>query len=233
MPVLLGPTRGHRFAPQGVRGSLAIAVGRYEPAVTRFLREHLAGAHAFFDVGAHTGYFTRLALRAMPDGVVVAFEPDTAWHDALRSLDGARVVLRTDAVGRADGTGTLVSAPGVCSRLEDAIPPTSAPTTDDNTTSVRSLDSLVEHDEVPAPDVMKIDIEGSEVRALEGAATTLRRLKALAVECHSMPLLRDVLDVTIAAGFDQIRSTSGGDGLGPPTVLACRADGGEPSASRQ
>jgi FkbM family methyltransferase len=199
---------------------MAIAVGRYEWTVTRFLRSHLGDARVFFDVGANTGYFTRLALSTMPQGVVVAFEPDAAWHAALMSLDRSRVVLRPEAIGQSDGTGTLVSAPGSCSRLDGALaiagPATRTPTT------VRSIDGMLEKHEIPAPDVLKIDVEGSELDVIIGAACTLDGVQAMAVECHSMPLFRDVLDRTIVAGFDRIQCTSGGDDLGPPTILASR-----------
>ncbi|MFP5362081.1 MAG: FkbM family methyltransferase [Thermoleophilia bacterium] len=221
VPVILGPARGHRCRRQGLRGSLAIAAGRYERPVTRFLHAHLEPARVFFDVGAHTGYFTRVALHAMRDGVVVAFEPDRACHQALARLDPKHVLVRMEAVGRSDGTGTLVSAPGSCSRLDDAVPTGSSESTT-AATRVRSLDGLLEDGEVSAPDVVKIDVEGSEVNVMLGAARTLSCVQALVVECHSMPLFRDALDQTIRAGFDRIRCTGGGDGVGPPTILASR-----------
>jgi FkbM family methyltransferase len=215
--------RGHRFHTQGFRGSMAIAAGRYEPTVSRFLNAELAGARVFFDIGANTGYFTRLALTVMPDdAIVVAFEPDKSWHSALMALDPRRVTVRTEAVGRADGTAALVSPRQGCSRLEDAVPARS-PVAARSTTVVRSLDTLLRDGSVPVPDVLKVDVEGSELDVLEGAEHVLQNVRALAVECHSMPLFRDVLDRCLAAGFDEIRSTGGGDGVGPPTVFARRS----------
>ena len=38
-----------------------------------------------------------------------------------------------------------------------------------------------------------------------------------------MPLLRDVLDALINSGFERLGVTRGGDSLGPPAVLAERA----------
>lgn len=218
--MLLGPARGHRFSAQGVRQSVVVAVGRYEWTVARFLRAHLCDARVFFDVGAHTGYFSRLALRTMLEGLVVAFEPDIAWHGELQKLDRSRLVLRSEAIGETDGTGTLVSAPGALSRLTGAAV-LAGPATK-TATIVRSIDGLREEGAVPAPDVLKIDVEGSELGVIIGAERTLAGVRAMAVECHSMPLFRDVLDQTIIAGFDQIQCTGGGDELGPPTILASR-----------
>lgn len=221
IPVLLGPCRGHRFSTRGVRGSVAVALGRYEWPVVRFLRAHLAAANVFFDIGAHTGYFTRLALRTMPDGLIVAFEPDDALHQELAGL-GGRVILRREGVGRADGAATLLSAPQRCSWLDGADSPPALRSPSRRIT-VRSVDSLLDEGAVPAPDVLKIDVEGSELDVLTGCERTIEHVRALAVECHSMPLFRDVLDQTIRVGFDQIQTTSGGDGVGPPTILASRS----------
>lgn len=220
--MLVGPTRGHRFSPRGARGSIAVALGRYEWTVARFLRDHLIDARRFFDVGANTGYFTRLALRTMRDGVVVAFEPDPAWHEALSSLDPRRVELRPEAVGGTDGRGRLVSVPDACSRLESALPDTTAQTTSASII-VRSLDGLLDEGVLRSPDAVKIDVEGSELDVITGAERTLATARTLVVECHSMPLFRDVLDRVIDSGFDRIQTTRGGDGLGPPTILASRS----------
>jgi FkbM family methyltransferase len=156
------------------------------------------------------------------DGIVVAFEPDKAWHKALLGLDPRRVILRAEAVGREDGTAALVSPRQGCSRLEDAVPAPSLSAAR-STTVVRSLDGLLRDGAVPVPDVLKVDVEGSELDVLIGAQHALQNVRALVVECHSMPLFRDVLDRSIAAGFDRIRSTGGGDGVGPPTVFASRS----------
>ena len=53
---------------------------------------------------------------------------------------------------------------------------------------VRSLDSL----QLPRPHVIQIDVEGAELDVLEGGKGTVALASALVVECHSMPLLRDV-----------------------------------------
>lgn len=223
IPVLIGPGRGHRFAPEGVRTTLALMAGRYERPVARFLQENLRTSGVFFDVGAHTGYFTRLALRVMPqDGRVVAFEPDRNCLRKLKAIGQAqRVTLRPEALGRVNASGTLVSRPGACSRLVDAMPLSNSGATQ-STTEVRTLNDLLREGAVPQPDTMKVDVEGSEMAVLSGASDVLPGVRALVVESHSMPLLRDVLDFVLGSGFAWVRVTAGGDHLGPPTVLARR-----------
>ncbi len=221
IPVLLGPGRGHRFSAQGLRTSAQIALGRYEHPVGPFLRAGLADQQVFVDVGAHTGYFSRMALQVMPSGAqVIAFEPDAFCRQQLQSVAAApRLVVRADALGDVDASGTLMSKPGSCSRLEETAPGDGGTA---HAVEVRTLDALVASGEVPQPGVMKIDVEGAELAVLAGARATLADVQTLVVECHSMPLLRDVLGVVLEAGFGLVRTTEGGDRLGPPTVLARR-----------
>lgn len=222
VPVLVGAGRGHRFDPAGLRTSARIALGRYEPAVDAFLREVLAEASVFVDVGAHTGYFSRVALRTMPAaGRIVAFEPDDEAREQLRAVgDAPRLEVRAEALGGADADGTLLVTPGSCSRLDTTAPQGSGASS--QSVQVRALDNLIAAGEFPAPDVLKIDVEGAETAVLAGATAALAAVRALVVECHSMPLLHEVLGVVLDAGFDLVRTTEGGDLLGPPTVLARR-----------
>jgi FkbM family methyltransferase len=221
VPVLVGPGRGHRFHAYGPRSGLRLMMGRYEPTVAAFVRDAVRDADTFIDVGAHRGFFTRVALRAMPPhGQVVAFEPDSRCAEPLRAIDPARVTVRGEALGRARGTANLISDEHNCGQLEGA-----APTQMDGTVTpveVRDLDGLIVAGEVPRPDVMKVDVEGAELDVLAGASDAVKGLSAIVVECHSMPLLRDVLAVLLES-FDWVRVTEGGDFLGPPAVLARRS----------
>jgi FkbM family methyltransferase len=221
IPVLVGPGRGHRFDAYGPRSGLKLMLGRYEPTVAAFVRDAVRDAHIFIDVGAHRGFFTRVALRAMPpDGKVVAFEPDNRCLDVLRAIDPVRVMVRGEALGRERTTMNLLTAERICGQLEEAAPAQSDRAA--TPVEVRDLDGLILAGDVPRPDVMKVDVEGAEMDVLAGASHALTGLSAIAVECHSMPLLRDVLGVLLES-FGWVRVTEGGDFLGPPTVLARRS----------
>ncbi len=226
--VLVGPGRGHRFELPShsllrrMWNWRSVALGRYEPEVTAFLAERLRPARVFFDVGAHTGYYTRIALKLMDaESRVVAFEPD---HDAAarmrRTLGGARLAVREEAVGREDHYAVLERREGVVARIRGE---SIAGTGYAQSTAVRvcSLDRLLAAEELPPPDLLKVNVEGGELLVLEGMCRLLEQQRpAMAVECHSMPLLRDVLELLIDHGYDHLRVTRGGDGVGPPTVLA-------------
>ncbi len=224
--VLFGPGRGHRFEVPSrpvthARQWASLTLGRYEPDVTGFIARRMRGSRVFFDVGAHTGYYTRVALRLMPpDASVVAFEPDPAAAGRLRAaLIDPRLSVREEALGREDHLSVLERRPGVASRVRgESVAGERFERTE--TVAVRSLDGLAEAGCVPPPDIVKLDVEGGELLVLEGMRGLLRAQPTVVVECHSMPLLSDVLQLLIEYGYDHLEVTRGGDDVGPPTVFA-------------
>lgn len=74
--------------------------------------------------------------------------------------------------------------------------------------SLIALDDLIDR----SVDMLKIDIEGSETVALEGAANSLRRIKYIVCECHTLSngnsTLLPVLNVLNDAGFNTMVSRS-------------------------
>ncbi len=225
--VLVGPGRGHRFEVPPLslvyrmRNRGSVALGRYEPEVTAFLAKRLPSCRVFFDVGANTGYYTRIALNLMdPEGRIVAFEPDPEAASCLhRAFSDPRLTVREEALGCKDHDAVLERREGLASRIRDESIAGSgcAKGTD---VRVRSLDGLIEADWMPPPDLLKIDVEGGEMLVLEGMRRLLQERPAVVVECHSMPLLRDVLDLLIGNRYGHVEVTRGGDNVGPPTVLA-------------
>jgi FkbM family methyltransferase len=140
-----------------------------------------------FDVGANIGeYAVRQALRVGKGGCVFAFEPNPdAYSRLLRNIqinDLSNVVSFPLAVSRASGkvlfsrdkrstlAGRIVDA-GVSADLSSEIISSDAV----------SLDEIVESRQVRIIDVLKIDVEGSELLVLDGA----RR--------HALPITRNVI----------------------------------------
>jgi FkbM family methyltransferase len=132
-----------------------------------------------YDVGAHIGTYSILALRrSAPRGRVVAYEPveltrefltrHLAWNDA-----GDRAIVRPICVGaeakearlyfregEMNGDSGLVATAGSESRMVE----------------VRTLDSEVAELRL-IPAVIKIDVEGWEFEVLKGAEATLLRYR--------------------------------------------------------
>jgi FkbM family methyltransferase len=154
------------------------------------LAELLAGysGRLAFDVGANTG--VTAALLAQRFAHVVALEPCRESFEQLATLDVANVTARQLAVSDRGGV------------LELAVQADPIRTGQLTTEGTRDAwGEIMGHRYVPAttvdaltaqhgdPDLLKIDVEGHELRALQGAARTLARARpALFIECHAADL---------------------------------------------
>lgn len=161
-----------------------------EPVVQAALVEHLQPGGTFFDVGAHVGFMSVLASRLVgPEGVVVAFEPLSAnlrrTQDNVTSNAGAaRFDGRLLALSDRDGRMKLaVGEKEITARLSED---------EGMDVDVARLDSL----DVPAPDVIKIDVEGAECDVLRGMPKLLKaHAPTLIIEIHggTEPAVRELL----------------------------------------
>jgi FkbM family methyltransferase len=150
----------------------------FERTELAFAVEHARRGGTILDVGANIGLYTAACARAAaPAGRVVAIEPGPATFEKLArtcALIGLpNVTLLQLAAGRADGSGVLVCPDGgrdVHQHLADARAhaPGEAVRVD-----VRRLDGVC-RDAGDAITLMKLDVEGHEVAALEGAESILR-----------------------------------------------------------
>lgn len=147
-----------------------------------------------YDIGGYQGIYTLFFARAVgPSGRVVCFEahPDNAAviQENIR-INGFedRASVRHLALGDKKGTVSLVVPDSGTGRstVEPTLQAsfdTSAQTTDRLTVPMNTLDSQL--GSVPAPGLLKIDVEGAEVAVLQGATDTLRRHRpSLFVELH-------------------------------------------------
>jgi FkbM family methyltransferase len=145
-----------------------------------FIQDHmLSHGDVVFDVGSHHGLHTICMSRHAAR--VVAIEPNPhnvsilKKNVALNRLQN--VAVRQAAVGESCGRTILLqdsSQGGVLSRDTATLPTIEV--------GVLSLDRLA--DEYGFPQLLKIDVEGFEARALKGASQILQRRPKLAVEVH-------------------------------------------------
>jgi FkbM family methyltransferase len=145
---------------------------RYEPHVVSAMRPLLAPGAVVVDVGANIGYYTLLAAaRVGARGRVIAFEPSRDNCALLRmSLHANRfenVALHPLAVAEAGGTVGfgMDDSNGRISRGDPAASALQVPAV--------ALDEFLR--EEPRIDLIKLDIEGAEARALRGMAAIVRR----------------------------------------------------------
>lgn len=184
----------------------------HEPQVTRLLVSLLAQSRLFVDVGANIGYFSCIAAKLMPEGLVHAFEMNASFLPRVRrnlEVNGCRNVL-LHHLAVSDAAGEVWYEPGTT--IEGIYPDVpgggvAEPPGRLSRVAAVSLDELFPQG-FAVPAVVKIDVEGAEIKVLKG----MRRLLAsedvkLLVEIHPQHLrrlgsrVREVLSILFDHGF--------------------------------
>jgi FkbM family methyltransferase len=215
------PKTGIRVAVRGLRDANWIAGAKHwEPEIQSaftlvldFLKPSV-----FWDVGANIGYYSWLVRQHPSVRQIVMFEPDptnfalitdTMRKNAIHNCRPMNIALSdrcgsmTFLLDRASGqTGSLEATEHrnnkhslhYAYRMTETI-----------TCATATIDSLIA-DGLPAPDLVKIDVEGAEHLVLAGAASCLsRKAPILIVETSKPDVIRRVRD----AGYRVFRVDSG------------------------
>lgn len=199
------------------------------PALQRHLGQYLAhemlswvlrsmGVDLVLDVGANIGQFATRLREHGYTGRIVSFEPVPRLADRLRerAKGDPDWLVYGCALGSEDGTAEINASPGTMSSLlepNEFGKEWAAELTDVHTEviPVRRLDSMWE--EITAgtanPRVyMKLDTQGFDLEAFEGAGERIQQVVALQSEVACLPIyegmtrLPESLSVYEAAGFE-------------------------------
>lgn len=172
MRILQGPLKGMRWVAGS--GNHGCWLGSYE---LEKQKQMVAAVHAgmvCFDIGANVGFYSLLlSTTTGPRGLVIAFEPAPRNCDYLRrhlAINACtNVVVQDLAVTDFDGTAcfepTHSSSEGHLAAAGSLV------------VRCARIDSLVETGQIPAPDILKIDVEGAEKAVLDGASQVITRNK--------------------------------------------------------
>lgn len=167
------------------------------------------------DVGAHQGEFASAILRVLPEARVVSFEPQPDCHEKLAKRFSGNSRVRTFNVALSDRTGTAQFFRSSFSKSSSLLPmadlhrqafPWSAESKPIDVT-LDTLDRLATQIELAAPVLMKIDVQGAELRVLAGAPETLKKVAHVLVETSfvtlydGQPLFDDVYRFLTDQGF--------------------------------
>lgn len=205
-------------------------LGTYEPELQAALCEFLQPGMTVYDVGANIGYVTlMLAKQTGPSGKVFAFEAlpvnveRVQKNLALNNLTNATVI--SGAV--LDKTGSVKfyvhasvgmgKAAGSAGRREEQYQA-------EITVPGFSLDEFVYEQGHPAPDAVKMDIEGGEVLALPGMRRILREHPPLLLlELHGPESEKVAWETLTAAGYTLRAMESGYPVIETPEKLGWKA----------
>lgn len=153
-----------------------------EPSVEAAIRTLLKPGHIFVDAGANIGFYTILSSKLVGDeGQVISFEmiPKTAeilrFHVVKNNCSNVKVI-----------EGALAETPGlkVYASLFDGRSGQSSIINANrkNKVEVRTLTLQEQFKDFKKIDLMKLDIEGAELKALEGLSADLRKIEAIIFE---------------------------------------------------
>lgn len=229
VPVVGGLNRG-RWWSLASAGS-GYATGRRAAGQMALLHDLTHPGEVFWDVGAHHGYVTLMAAaRVGPEGCVEAFEPGgrnmRLLRRHLRWNRVANATIRPFALGAFSGEADFGG--GDTSKMH-------ALGGGDERVPVRTGRGLVDDGTVTRPDVVKVDVEGTEADVLEGLLDVVAPTARLVIAMHSPDADRACVDLLRNHGFS-VRPTpalerarrEGGAWPGDPDLVAVGPEGFDP-----
>lgn len=198
VPVFGGPNCGLQWVVGS--GTHGCWLGTYEGTKPKRLAEALGPGKVFYDLGANVGYYTLLASRIVgAEGKVVSVEPlprNVAFlrrHVDLNGCGNVQIIelAVSDRVGTAHFSGG--AHPSMAQLLRHGA----------LTVQTGMIDSLVREMQVPPPDVIKMDIEGAEARAIKGGWETLARHHPLLfLSTHGEEIHRESCSLLRELGYE-------------------------------
>jgi FkbM family methyltransferase len=184
-PIHVTPSAGLRY--------LFRSMDSVDSVLLDLVREVIRPGDVVWDIGANVGLFSfAAASRAGQDGLVVALEPD-AWlvqllrRSALDQPNGSapvRVVPAAVASGVSIRTLCLANRSRAANFLAEFGTIQTGGTREEQSVVAVTLDWLL--DSLPAPRVIKIDVEGAELEVLEGGRRLFEKVRPV-VLCEVIP----------------------------------------------
>jgi FkbM family methyltransferase len=197
--------------------------GYVEYELSAFLLNYLQVGQTFIDVGAHIGYFSRLAAHCVgPTGRVYSFEPTPSTFELLdKNLrPHANATPIQAAVWNSAGSLSLMdNGPGYSpynSMFQSRLPESVRRRVDTSIHEVTAiaLDNFVDQRGI-TPDVVKIDAESAEKNVLDGMTGLLRTARPLIslevgdLGVPGVPLSADLIDLMLGHDY-QVHQLSDG-----------------------
>lgn len=171
-----GPLKGYRI---GLLTGTRFVRGTYGKSEVESLTSLIRAGDVVLDVGAHIGYFSMLASKIVgSNGKVIAFEPLPLNLAYLRqhvlANDLKNVEIIDSAVGFTKGNLRFARGGGTG---RGHLQPFESGDQSGLAVNVFGLDELFQENKIPAPNMIKMDIEGAEGEGLRGAQKMLTKYR--------------------------------------------------------
>ncbi len=196
---------------KGLFHSLGLEIQRMPPfRAYEWLRDR--SIRTVFDIGANTGQFARYVHGILPDAFIYSFEPlAQCYRELVRTMAHVRR-FRSFPCALSDEDGRLpmyhneFSPSSSLLPLEDLHKHAFPYAREANTeyVDVRRLDDVADDLEVVGNVLVKIDVQGTEDRVIQGGDRTISRSSILILETAFRPLYRG--QVLFDAIYDSMRA---------------------------
>lgn len=154
--------------------------GYYEKPLGDALKKIIRPGDVFLDVGANIGYFSLLAAKFEPQSAIVAFEPVSFLFEELRKNIAVNWFKNIEAINAAAGDKEETKTIFISGKENLGMSSFQQP---ENYSGMKeqvktlSLDDWFVKSGLTKIDIVKIDVEGSEVSVLRGMQQLLQKFK--------------------------------------------------------
>lgn len=158
----------------------------------RWLRDNLGfSPRCIADLGASDGRWARPVKKIFPHAKLLLVEPQTAYGETLQALADREPDFVYDACAVGDTQGVVELH---CHGHQTSLYGDSRGRPFGTVTNVpmKTLDSLVREHDLPWPELIKMDIQGAELRALRGALQCLEHAEFVQTEFSLLPVQKDI-----------------------------------------
>lgn len=155
------------------------------------------------DIGANIGLGSLYLRQLYPDAELHGFEPAPAEAEVCARNYAAwgRATLHRCAIGAHDGQEVLLATHADRTGGQHLLTADDPGDWERTPVPLRRIDALIDAGQIPLPDLVKMDIEGAEVAALEGFGRYLDHPQAYILETHGPELHLACLERLRAAGY--------------------------------
>jgi FkbM family methyltransferase len=180
------------LAPESFKRKIKAAMG--VPDMERSLlnmKRNGFRPRTIIDVGAYTGEWTRMCLRLFPEARVLMIEPQDRLREGLEKMARAdgRLQFSPVLVGESAQTAVPFYEAETASSIFLESEKTKTATA---MLPMTTIDDVTAGTEFQAADFIKLDVQGAELLALEGATRTLRATEAALMEVNLLEIYAGV-----------------------------------------